>query len=378
VLCFFVLLSGFSAPAVRAAFMFTLMLIGKTLFKQVESANIVLVAAFFSLCINPYWLVDVGFQLSYIAVLGIIYLYPFFYNMFSFPYTWADKLWALSSVSLAAQLATLPITLYYFHQFPLLFLVTNLVVIPISIAVMYGGILLLIFSKIKIIAGSLVWLTALLIKIMNASALYFDGLPFCVVDGINLSYINMVLLYVLLLLLFISIEEKSFRLLMSSFILGIIIVCISLFFDLQTKKNHELVIYNSDKSNVLSVFSGNKAVMFLDTIPDERLQKTIDENRVRNNVISVQLKKLPEVSLLHIGTARILFVKEADLVSENLLLLEKADYIWIPAFSLKNKRIPTILIPYKNVIISGKISNRKNINNFYLTAKKGAFVLPLQ
>lgn len=101
-LWFFVLLSGFSAPAVRAALMFSMILIGKTLFEHVETANIVFVAAFASLCYNPFWLANAGFQLSYVAVLGIIYLYPYFYNMFSFSSGIADKIWKLCSVSMAA------------------------------------------------------------------------------------------------------------------------------------------------------------------------------------------------------------------------------------------------------------------------------------
>src|ERR1035437_3506916 len=103
-LWFFVLLSGFSAPAVRAGLMFSLILIGKTLFENVETANIVFVSAFVSLCYNPFWLTNAGFQLSYVAVLGIIYLYPYFYNMFTFSSGFGDKVWKLCSVSLAAQL----------------------------------------------------------------------------------------------------------------------------------------------------------------------------------------------------------------------------------------------------------------------------------
>ncbi len=380
VLWFFVLLSGFSAPAVRAACMFSLILLGKTLFEQVETANIVLVAAFFSLCVNPFWLADVGFQLSYIAVLGIIYLYPFFYHAFTFSWAFADKIWALCSVSIAAQLATLPLTLFYFHQFPALFLLTNLVVIPVSTAVMYGGILLLVFSKMALVANILVWMTALLIKIMNACALFFDSLPFCVIDHIHLSMINMILLYALILLIFISVEQRSFKLLRGSFALAIIMVCISMFLDLQTKKNTEIVIYQSDKTNALSVFTGNACVLVSDTIPDSRLQSTLRENKIYRDVVFENDKQLPNISLILTGHKKILFSKDIGLLSEHFINAVKPDYIWLPGSSLKKVKIPLFLCERKNVIVTGKVWNKKNaacINNSYCTAKQGAFVLSL-
>ncbi|MEO8762194.1 MAG: ComEC/Rec2 family competence protein [Bacteroidia bacterium] len=380
VLWFFVLLSGFSAPAVRAAFMFSLILLGKTLFEQVETANIVLVAAFFSLCINPFWLADVGFQLSYIAVLGIIYLYPFFYNMFTFSWAFVDKIWALCAVSMAAQLATLPLTLYYFHQFPALFLITNLVVIPISTLVMYGGILLLVLSKITFVANILVWITALLIKTMNACALFFDSVPFCVIDGIHLSLINVVLLYVLILLVFISIEQKSYKILMSSFALAIVIIFISIGFDLQTKINNELIIYHSDKTNVLAVFSGNKYTQLADTIPDDRLQSTLRENKIYHDVVFEANHSLSKTSLIILNHKKILFAKDVTFLNETFINAIKPDYIWLAGNSIKKIKIPQFLCNQKNILVSGKVWNNKNlacINNSYLTAKQGAFVLSL-
>ncbi|HTA61987.1 MAG TPA: ComEC/Rec2 family competence protein [Bacteroidia bacterium] len=381
VLWFFVLLSGFSAPAVRAAFMFSLILLGKTLFEQVETANIVLVSAFLSLCINPFWLADVGFQLSYIAVLGIIYLYPYFYNLFTFSWGFADKVWALCAVSIAAQLATLPITLYYFHQFPTLFLITNLILIPISTLVMYGGILILVLSKITVVANVLVWLTAFLIKIMNASALFFDGVPFCVIDNIHLSIINLVLLYVLIFLVFISIEHKSYKILMSSFAVATLIVLISIVFDLQAKKNNELVVYQSDKTNVLAVFSGSRYVQFSDTIPDDRLQSTLRENRIYHDVVFKDEKQLTATSLILVNHKKILFTKDVNLLSDVFVNAVKPDDVWIAGNSLKGTKIPKFICGQKNIVVSGKVRSKKNtacITNSYFTAKQGAFILSLR
>ncbi len=375
-LWFFILLSGFSAPAVRAGLMFSLILIGKTLFEHVETANIVFVSAFISLCYNPFWLSDAGFQLSYVAVLGIIYLYPYFYNMFSFSWSFAEKIWKLCAVSMAAQLATLPITLYYFHQFPVLFLITNLVLIPVSIVVMYGGILVLVFSKVSFIAKALVGLTAILIKFMNGSALFFDQLPFCVIDNINLSILNMLLIYVLIVFVFLAIEYRSYKLVLSSLALVIFMFCVSLFFDFKTKSTNELVIYHSDKSNVFGFFDKNSYTEISDTI-DERLSSAVRENKIYHDIISKREVKLGETSLVMVGNKKILFSKN-NTISPKLIEAVQPDYVWVPATTFKNKKKSSTLFETTNLIVSGTIWNKKaleRLNNAYLTSIKGAFIL---
>lgn len=378
-LWFFVLLSGFSAPAVRTALMFSLILIGKTLFENVETANIVFVSAFVSLCYNPFWLASVGFQLSYTAVLGIIYLYPYFYNTFTFSSVIAEKTWALCAVSMAAQLSTMPITLYYFHQFPILFLVTNLVLIPVSTFVMYGGILVLVFSKVAFISSSLVWLTAILIKFMNGYALFFDRLPFCVIDNIHLSLINVLLFYVLVVIIFIAIEYRSTKLLTGSFVLILFMLLISIFLDFGAKRNNDLVIYHSDKSEVMGIFTGNKYTQISDSV-DDKLLSTLREGKIHNDAIFEEGKTLHNASLILSGRKKILFLKTPDLIEEKLISAVKPDFIWVMARFLKRKKLPPFLCQMQNLIVSGSTSDKKPldcINTRWITGKKGAFIVSL-
>ncbi len=378
-LWFFVLLSGFSAPAVRAALMFSLILFGKTLFENVETSNIVFVSAFISLCYNPFWLQDAGFQLSYVAVLGIIYLYPRFYNMFTFSSGLAEKVWALCSVSIAAQIATLPITLYYFHQFPTLFLLTNMILIPVSTAVMYGGILVLVFSKVAVISKGLVWLTALLIKFMNASALFFDQLPFCVIDNIHLSLVNMVLMYILIVLIFVTIEYRSYKFLIGSFGLTLVMLVISLCYDFAAKKNNELVIYQSDKTSVVGIFAANNYTQLSDTVPDTRIASTLRENRIYQDAISQRNILLTETCLLIAGNKKILYAKDGSVISKTLLQIVKPDYVWLPATAVKRKKQRGALCEEENLIISGKFYKKEDcFNTAYFTQNKGAFIVSLR
>ena len=158
-------LTGLSASVLRATVMFTFVIAGRALGRQEMIFNTLAVAAFALLVWNPFLVVDVGFQLSFLAVLSIVYLQPRIAGWLAVePYFYArqhpwhsrvrrrswqvggwalDKIWQATALSLAAQVATFGLGLYYFHQFPLSFLVSNLVAVPISSGAVYVGLALL-------------------------------------------------------------------------------------------------------------------------------------------------------------------------------------------------------------------------------------------
>ena len=138
----FTLLAGAQASVVRSAVMFTTLALGAVLNRNASIYNTLALSALLLLLYNPFWLWDVGFQLSYAAVLSIIIFFKPIYNWFYFQNKMIDAVWKLMAVTLAAQLLTTPFSLYYFHQFPLLFFITNLVAVPLSSAILIGEILL--------------------------------------------------------------------------------------------------------------------------------------------------------------------------------------------------------------------------------------------
>ncbi|MBO7653120.1 MAG: ComEC family competence protein, partial [Bacteroidales bacterium] len=128
----YALFTGLSPSVSRASLMFSLMSLGKLQKNSHGSLNAVFASMFILLVINPYNLVNIGFQLSYSAVIGIIILQPRLYAIFEVKNKFLDWIWSLTTVSVAAQLATMPLCFYYFHQFSNYFLLTNYVMIPIS------------------------------------------------------------------------------------------------------------------------------------------------------------------------------------------------------------------------------------------------------
>ncbi|SHL94745.1 ComEC/Rec2 family competence protein [Hymenobacter psychrotolerans] len=170
-------LTGLSASVLRAAVMFTFIIVARATQRQTNMFNTLAVAAFCLLCYDPYLVCDVGFQLSFLAVISIVYLQPrivawldvkeyFLQKQRPWQSKAVQKLWKWSSwffnavwqataLSLAAQVATFPLGLFYFHQFPLSFLFSNLVAVPISSGAVYVGLALLL---VKLLAAGLGWL----------------------------------------------------------------------------------------------------------------------------------------------------------------------------------------------------------------------------
>ncbi|MBA4323416.1 MAG: competence protein, partial [Odoribacter sp.] len=144
----YAMITGLSPAVLRAAAMFSFIAAGRSFNRQVNIFNSLAASAFLLLMINPFFLADVGFQLSYLAVVGIIIIQPFLSSLW-YPGNWFLKqAWGITVVSVAAQIATFPLSIMYFHQFPNYFLVSNLIVIPFSNFIIYSGMLVLFTAPI--------------------------------------------------------------------------------------------------------------------------------------------------------------------------------------------------------------------------------------
>lgn len=194
----FALLTGAAASVLRAAVMFSFVTIGTFLMsREGNTVNMLAASAFLLLCYDPYLLADAGFQLSYLAVLSILLLYRPIYGLLRCPNWWLDKLWDATALTLAAQVFTLPLCLYYFHQLPHLFLPANLVAVPVSTLVLYGEILLLCLSgwetAAQIVGYSIRWL----LTVLNDIIFQLDRLPWAITDHIHFPWYAMVCLYLI-------------------------------------------------------------------------------------------------------------------------------------------------------------------------------------
>jgi competence protein ComEC len=190
----FSLVAGAQASVVRSAVMFTCIVLGETLSKKTSIYNTLAVSAFILLCYNPFWLWDVGFQLSYAAVLSIVIFMKPIYNLFYIKNKTLDFIWKLNAVSLAAQLLTTPLSIYHFHQFPNFFLLTNFVAVPLSSIIVLGEIFLSAISFIPFLASIIGKVLSWLIWLMNSYIERIEGLPYSLWDGLQINILQTIFL----------------------------------------------------------------------------------------------------------------------------------------------------------------------------------------
>jgi competence protein ComEC len=262
----FSLLTGGGASVMRAVIMFSFIAGGDLLNRKGNSYNSMAASAFVLLCFNPFLLWDVGFQLSYAAVLSIVLFMKPIYHWFSIQNKLLDQLWKLNAVTIAAQILTLPLCLYHFHQMPTLFILSNFIAVPLSTFVLYGLILLMAFSFFTAAATVIGSCTAMLLKWMNQFILWIDHFSFSVVDGISLHPIQTIALYLFIATTSIWLLQKR----LAACLWSIITLC--LFFGsraisrYKTSQQQKLVVYNLSQHSAIDVMLGNKYYFIGDSV----------------------------------------------------------------------------------------------------------------
>jgi len=253
----FAILTGASPSVLRAAVMFSCIAIGKNLKKQVSIYTSLAASAFILLCFNPYYLWAVGFQLSYLAVLGIVIFQKPIYNCFYIKNKWLDKIWQLMSVSTAAQLLTFPVCIYYFHQFPNLFLITNIVAVPLATIILYSGIALLAFSQIPYVGIYLGKLVGGLTWVMNKFILWVNDLSFAVWDKIPATVLSTWLLYAMVAGLSVWLIDKRKKYFVAGMISLLAFTATIGYNKIQTGKQQKLIVYNVPQHQAIDFVNGN-------------------------------------------------------------------------------------------------------------------------
>jgi len=208
----FTLLAGASASVLRSAVMFSFIAIGNADGKKSGIYNGLCASAFFLLWIDPYFLWDLGFQLSYAAVLSIVIFMKRIYKWITLKNQLLDAIWKANAITLSAQILTLPICMYQFHQVPTLFLFSNALAVPLSGLILYAEIGLLLLSGFAFPAGIVGHSTAFLIRTLNTAITRLDASSLSLWRGLNITIWQLFLLY--LFILFISVwifRKKAWR-----------------------------------------------------------------------------------------------------------------------------------------------------------------------
>ena len=256
----FALITGASPSVLRAATMFSFLAVGQAFERPTNVYNTLAASAFVLLCFNPMLLYHVGFQLSYLAVLGIVYFQPRIYKLWFIENKVGDYVWKLAAVSLAAQIGTLPISLYYFHQFPLYFLLSGLVVVPAAGLILGGGLMLFAVQAVPVLGGLLGQALYGLIYLVNACIFTIEQLPGSLVGGIWIGMGTVLLLYGILACSVLAHRTHRFAWVLTGLSLLVLLAVSYARREWQIAQQRGLTVYHLYKQSAVDHFAGKHLV----------------------------------------------------------------------------------------------------------------------
>jgi len=372
----YALLTGLSPSVLRAATMISFGIIAMTLYRRPQMFNTICASALFLLLYNPAFLFEVGFVLSYLAVIGIVSLHPIIRSIFPKGNSLLSALISYASISVAAQLATFPFVFYYFHIFPVYFLPANMLIILPATLVVYlsATVLILPSGGLHSLAS---YLLERVMEVMNSFLRFFEALPYATLEGVRLSASENALIYLLIVLMYLLFWFRK-KVLLYLIILTCGVGVLGRSFQELTQFNRsEIVFYNVNRDFALSFIENSSAFVLSNLSP---------------NSPSLQYSVLPHVN----GSTKSppLFIRENESLRHHPLLIDSGlvqfrehrlfiysshrefsgsidvDFLYIRNNSLKDLPSFARTVRFRNVILDGS-----NHDAYVKRIKKDAEIL---
>lgn len=374
----FALLTGLSASVVRAVTMFSFLAVGMEMKRKTAPLNGLFLSFFFLLLLNPYYVFQVGFQLSYLAVASILLFQPRIEAIYRPQTKFFQYIWKIISVSLAAQIGVLPLSLYYFHQFPGLFLLTNIIVLPFLGIILIFGLLVIILAAGGILPDILVNLYGFLLNALNTFIYGVAAQETFVWNNIPFSLLESILAYSVLLAILAVLYHKNFKTLI--LLLGAVILFqIGSFWNTYSMPKQELVIFQKSKASVIGIKSQSNFELFTDS-PDSIKNQSIFTDYIRER--RIKKYKLENVErLFHLHNKKLLVINSNQLpllpdFNPELIVLTNTPKINLQRLISQYK--PQQIIAdgnnYPGIIKKWKKTCTQHNIPFHYTAKDGAFI----
>ena len=390
----FAFITGSSPSVLRASLMISIILFAEALSRKSNIYNSIFVSAFALLMYNPNLLLSVSFQLSYAAVLGIVFLYNRIYPLLYFKGSIANFFWKISALSLSVQITTFPITIYYFHQFPTVFLITNLIAIPTAIIVIVGSLLILLTSVLPGIPVGLAFLLENWIYFYNRFMTLLSNLTFTRIGDIYFKDYHVILLLCLVIFLTKLLETKRL-IFMRYFTFSFLLLSGITFIDYIGKSNQKRVVfYDVAGKTYVDVFMGMYCYSSLDQneefnqdavfniIPNRKYHQIKETKSLKDFALA---RRIGENTFVKLGEITLLFLEDIESLSTNLEGL-KIDYLVVNSESLKYLNLVTSNMHFSNLIIDGSVESSQALkvedvlsksHNVHSVSKDGALIISI-
>jgi len=380
-LWFFAVLAGMSASVTRAVTMFSAIALGKFFNKRNAVEHSLIFSMFIILLWKPLFLFDVGFQLSYTAVFGIIWVQPVLYQLWKSNFFIVDKGWQLITVSVAAQLGVLPISLFYFHQFPGLFFISNLIIIPFLGVILGLGLVVLVLSYMSILPLFLEGFYGDVISILNNVVAFVARQEKFLFSEISFSSVKMIFSYLLIFSgfqLFLKFNTKRCFLFLGSILA---FQCVFIIEKYTIAQKSELIVFHKSKNTIIGKRKGSSFEVYhsMDSLQISS-QKLLINYKVGENISSQNYLKLS--NLMYYKKQVVLIIDKDGLydikeLNSPIVVLRQSPKINLQRLAEKLK--PAIIIAdgsnYKSYIENWKTTCKNFKIPFWTTYNQGAYIL---
>ena len=377
----FGILAGLAPSVVRSVTMFSFVAIGMYLRRSINIYNTLAVSALLILLFQPSFLFDVGFQLSYVALYFIVWLQPFLASAWNPKYIILRQFWEIITVSFAAQIGTLPMSIYYFHQFPGLFFVTNIVILPGMSLILGLGVIVMFLAALDWVWMPLLKSLECCIWALNKIIAWVASFENFVFKDIPLHYFSMWGLYLVIFSSFIWMKKPSYRKFIVTLFALIILQIIAIPIKYTNEKAEEFIVFNKQRTSIFTERIGDKVTVFT----SENLENNSNSNLVLKsylvaNYCAIQKKKtIP--NLLYFKNKKILVIDSSGAYLEkerpDILLLINSPKINLDRVfeNWKPQKVVVDASNFKSYCKAWKATCAKEKIPFHDTAEKGFFKL---
>lgn len=291
------LLAGLAPSVVRSVTMFSFVAVGHHLRRSVNVYHSLLVSILLILLWKPSFLFDVGFQLSYLALFFILWLQPLLAKFWEPKNKIACYIWDILTVSFAAQLGTLPLSIYYFHQFPGLFFVTNVVVLPLLGIIMIVGLLAVIIGCFGIVPSFVIVPLEMMIAIQNKCIEWVASLDSFVFKNIGFTSDMLWTCYFTIIALVLWLEKPVYRRAVTTLISILLLQVVFIHNKWNTANTQEMIVYHLKKTTMITERKQNIVTVF----GNDSIQNSVKDNRTLQSYLTANFaERTQSKSLRHL------------------------------------------------------------------------------
>ncbi|TXE09231.1 ComEC family competence protein [Gelidibacter salicanalis] len=376
----FAVIAGLSASVTRAVMMFSVVAIGMNLKRPANIYNTLVISMFFLLLFKPMFLFDVGFQMSYLAVLAIVSIQPWLAKLWQPESRSLKKIWQILSVTLAAQIGVVPISLFYFHQFPGLFFLSNLVIIPFLGLILGLGIIVIFLALVNLLP---LWFSEVygsIISYMNHFVGWVSLQERFVFKDIAFSLLQVVAAYVFIFGFVLLIRRQNFRRL-AFVMVGVLCFQLAAIYDNYSNQSEAFVVFHKNRNSLIAIKSNARLEVHHNLNADEISNNTSIRNyKIGNAIRAIHYDSLENIYRLDHHTILVvdsLGVFRIPKLHPDYVLLRDSPKINLTR--LIETSPPKMIIAdgsnYKSYIQRWEATCAAKKIPFHKTSEKGAFIL---